>query len=247
MRLTDRRHTAREPDDHLAQERLASLARPVICLVLAPLIAGCATSQSAELPIGPWGPLPFVPGPGTPRVHLQLDPPDTSLPGVELREVAGWELETYHTNTPVSSISGTRLVPSSRGLCPVPCGVIIDGRGDHEFFFSGPGIHTSKRFQLAYESGDLLFKVHPGSQGQWRAGELITVGGSGIMVIGAALLTVVALKGSSSNGGERFIPSASILGLGTVLVGVGVTLLRTGGTTYSFKRMQVPWQAPRWP
>jgi hypothetical protein len=246
VKRTGKGHTARERDDQLVQERLSSLARHIICLVLAPLIAGCATSQSIQLPSAPVGPLPLVPGPGTPRIHLQLDPPDTSFPGVELREVAGMQLEAYRSSGPIHTVSGMRLVPGSRGLCPVPCGAIIDGRGAHEFFFSGPGIHTSTHFELANQSGDLVFKVSPGSQGQWRSGELITVAGSGLSVFGGVLLTVAAANGKLDEA-KAAIPGASVLGLGTVLVGLGVTLLLTSRTTYSVQRVQGPWQAPRWP
>jgi hypothetical protein len=247
MKRTGKATTAREREARTAQARFASLARHALCLVLAPLFAGCATSQSIELPSAPVGPVPLVPGPGTPRVHLQLNPPDTSFPGVELREVAGWELQEFKTSTQISATSGARLVPGSRGLCPVPCGVIIDGRGDHQFFFSGPGIHTSKHFQLATESGDLLFKVTPGSQGQWRAGELTTVAGGGLLVIGAGVLTLASVEDSSVHKKGRFIPGASILGLGAALVGVGVTLLLTSRTSYSLQRTQASSQPLRWP
>lgn len=245
MKATGGGHTTRERDGHFPRERLASLARHFLCMALAPLITGCATRWTADPPSAPQGPLPLVPGPGTPRVHLQLDPPDTSYPQVELREVAGWELEQYWTSTPVSTISGTRRVPGSRGLCPVPCGVLIDGRGDHAFYFSGPGIRTSKYFQLWNESGDLLFKVSPGSQGQWRSGELVTVAGGGLSVLGGALLTGVALGDGQRNGGAGIIASGATLGLGTVLVGVGVGLLLTSRTTYSIQRIKAPLLAPR--
>lgn len=220
-------------------------AKQALCLLLASLLAGCTTTQNIQLPSPPVGPVPLVPGPGTPRVHLQLNPPDTSYPGVELREVAGWELEEFKRSTQVSTTIGTRLVPGSRGLCPVPCGAIIDGRGDHEFFFSGPGIHPSEHFQLATESGDLLFKVSPGSQGQWRAGELTTIAGVGLWVIGSVVLGVGGASGSSQSSDSRYIPGASIFGMGALLTGVGATLLLTSRTSYSLQRMQPPFQAPR--
>ncbi len=216
VKRTGKENTAREREDRAVRGRLAGPARHALYLVLAPLIAGCATSQSIELPSPPVGPVPLVPGPGTPRVHLQLNPPDTSYPGVELREVAGWEVEEYTRSTQISTTKGTRLVPGSRGLCPVPCGVIIDGRGDHEFFFSGPGIHPSEHFQLATETGDLLFKVNPGSQGQWRAAEFTTIAGVVLFVIGSGVLALGAASGSQDSD-VRYVPGASMLGMGVLL------------------------------
>jgi hypothetical protein len=120
------------------------LAPTLVAGVLATLplvLLGCGSSAYDGRPRTPavlFGPGAGVPGPGTPRVHLRLDPPDSTLPEVELREVAGLEEQAFATDGPMGSWRGTRLVPGSVGVCPVPCGAIIDGRGDREFFFGAP-------------------------------------------------------------------------------------------------------------
>lgn len=212
-------------------------------LALAPLLAGCAATSAhypdavARSPAVLSPPGAGVSGPGTPRVHLQLEPPDSTLPEVELREVAGWEEKAFRTEGPMATMSGTRLVPGSQGICPIPCGAIIDGRGDREFFFGGPGIRPSSHFTLASEGGDVLIKVRPSSGVQWRAGETLTVVGAPLALFGTILLTATL----ADNPDSPAVPVTTVfLGTSAALLTAGIVMMATGGTKYSLQRLQSP-------
>ncbi|MEP7119677.1 MAG: hypothetical protein ABJE95_02160 [Byssovorax sp.] len=215
-------------------------------LAVAPLVVGCASSGYDPTPRRPavmWPPGQGTPGPGAPRVHLQLDPPDSTLPEVELREVAGLEEQTYGASGPMGGSSGVRLVPGSITVCPIPCGAILDGTPHREFFFGGEGIRASKHFHLENETGELTIKVKPSSGVQWKAGEGLTIAGSPLLFFGTILL---ANWLGSKGVGSKPVPAPIIVftGASAALVVSGIAMMLTGGTTYSIQRSAPPRTAP---
>ena len=218
------------------------LTSSILGSALFSLLVGCAPSAYDGGPRTPtvlWGPGQGAPGPGTPRVHLELDPPDSTLPEVELRQVAGLEAQLVSGGGPMASWQGARIVPGSIGICPVPCGAVINGRENRDFFFGGQGVHVSSHFQLGNEGGDILIKVHPRSGVQWKAGEVLTILGSPLLLLGTIVLTNNLIKGADSTA-----PATVFTGTSAALVAAGIVLMVTGRTTYSIHRAWPPRTGP---
>lgn len=208
----------------------------VLGLTVAPLLVGCAPSQYDPRPRPPavmWGPGQGTPGPGAPRVHLELDPPDSTLPEVELREVSGLEEQTYGTSGPMATSTGIRLVPGSIRVCPIPCGAIIDGTRGRELFFGGEGIRTSSHFHLENETGEIVIKVNPSSGAQWKAGEGLAIAGGPLLLFGTIMLAGIASTDSHARSLE---PAGIFAGSSAALLTAGIVMMVTGGTKYTIKR-----------
>ncbi len=214
---------------------LTGAAAPLLLL----LLAACSASTYDGAPYTP-AILAFpgagIPGPGTPRVHLELDPPDSGFPEVELREVAGLQEKVYSYGGARGGVQGVRLLPGSLGVCPVPCGAIIDGRLGREFFFAGSRIRSSSHFHLENESGELLIKVKPGSGIQWNAGEGLVIAGTPLAIFGTILLAAQGSRSDHSSFGT-VAPAAVFTATSGALIGAGILLMLTSGTTYSLHRI----------
>ena len=147
------------------------------------LVAGCAAGRGGGAPVRvmlpqPPSPEPVLPGPGTPRVHVTVEP-TSALRAVELHQLVGLDLIPYSIHGRYGSASGTIETVVGRRVCAPPCEVVVDGRRGQEFFFTGPGISESSRFRLGREAGDVSFIVKPGRS---------TVQAVGVSLTGVALL-----------------------------------------------------------
>jgi hypothetical protein len=179
-------------------------------------------------------PVPEVaPGPGAPRVHVDVAP--GSAPGVELRERLGYETIPVVVLLNEGTATGFRSVAVGRSVCAVPCERVVDGRADHEFYFGGPGLGESGRFKLARENGDVFLTVHARSRGFYIAGVVLAVVGAGAMGLGTVAVALTAANGGyrgGPDGGGSPVPFG-MLGAGSALLGVGITLIFAGRTTFT--------------
>jgi hypothetical protein len=195
-------------------------------------------------------PVPEVaPGPGAPRVHVTVAP--GSAPGVELRQLLGWEVIDYNIQAPSGSAngampaaagdSGAKTVAVGRRVCEPPCDRAVDGRRGEEYYFAGPGVTESSHFTLAGESGDVSFTVRPGRSSVARAGVVLAALGGITAAVGTTVTLLFAAGGdysggSSPTGGTLGPPIA--MGVGAAVLGAGIALVLMGKTTYT--RTRVP-------
>lgn len=207
--------------------------------------------QVAPLPAPPPSPAPPPPSPpppalpppvrpapprdaveGSPRVHIWTD-----APGLALHEV---------TREASSDWSGRDRTygPASRAVCAAPCDAIIDARRGQSFFFTGPGLRPSSRFQLKDHSGDVFVDVKPGSSTAHTWGSVMAaVGGAGLGL--GALFVGMGTHGSlaydSATGMNELVPDRGLqigggvgIGVGLGVLAGGIVLMMKNATAYSF-------------
>ena len=114
-------------------------------------------------------PEPIQPGPGAPRLHIELTrPADLKLYKVT-GEFSGFNYRGFS--------SGTTSAP----VCAAPCDRVIDGRRGQSFFFNGDHVLKTRPFSLTEHSGDVVARVTPGRPAR-RVGGIIglALGGAGL-------------------------------------------------------------------
>jgi len=208
-------------------------------LLLALLLAGCAAARGGRaptfvlLPEHVAAPPPTDPAPGIPRVHIVIS--GASSP-VELRRITGWELVPYNLQSARGSVEGSAVLPLSQRVCMAPCGAMVDGREDRVFFLGGPGIHASELFSLGGATGEVTFRVHPGSETAYQAGVPLTFVGAGGAALGATLLVLAgAFHGRGLVDTGVVVASA---GVGSLVA--GIELWTSGTTTYTVAPLPPP-------
>jgi hypothetical protein len=143
-----------------------------------------------------------APGPGKPRVHLELTRPRT----VKLYEVDS-EIVASGFN---SSIHGIQY----RSVCSAPCDRVIDGTRGQDFFLAtgeSAMITASRRFSLDAHTHDVSLRVKPGN--------------AGLRIVGAVLLGIGI---GATIGGAVFTAIKSTRTMGYVFLGIGVPSLAAG-------------------
>lgn len=163
----------------------------------------------------PSAPPENMPGPGRPRVHLELlaDRP------VVLFEVNS-EIVASGYN---ASLYGIQYTP----ICPAPCDRVIDGSRGQNFFLApkrGGLMAASRQFSLDDRVGDVTMRVRPGNMGLRIAGLVLwSIGLAGI----ASGAVFTALKSTRTIG-------IGLLATGAPLFAAGLPMFIVGRTRYEF-------------
>jgi hypothetical protein len=191
-------------------------------------------SPAPPLPVRPVEPLRA--GEGSPRVHIRTDAPGLALHEVT-REVSSEWRGGDHT-----------YGPTSRPVCTAPCDEIVDAHGGQSFFFSGPGLRPSPRFQLKGQSGDVFIDVKPGSSAAYTLGSVMAAVGGASVGLGALLVgmgTHGSLTYDSAMGMNELTPDRGLqigggvgIGVGLGVLAGGIALMFKNATTYSFMEIQ---------
>ncbi|HET6584796.1 MAG TPA: hypothetical protein VFG69_15165 [Nannocystaceae bacterium] len=169
--------------------------------------------QEPAPPLGP--PPPEQPGPGRPRVHLEL----LANRPVSLFEVNS-EIVASGYNASLYGIQYT-------AMCAAPCDRVIDGSRGQNFFLAprrGGLLAASRQFSLDDRVGDVTLRVRPGNVGLRIAGLVLwSIGLAGI----AAGAVFTALKSTRTTG-------IGLLAAGAPLFAAGLPMFIVGRTRYEF-------------
>lgn len=172
--------------------------------LLAFALAGGTGVRADAAPVR--GAAPLVPGPGRPRVHLQI-PGERAL---TLYEMQG---------------SAPGLVP----ICNAPCDRVVDGRNGQSFVLGGPGLSRSLPFSLLSADASLTIHARPGRRALWIAGWVLTSVGAAAVLAGAATLTAADDDRTLRRaGGFTFLGGLPFVAGGVVMVAFGRTRFRLG-------------------
>ena len=163
-------------------------------------------------------PEPIQPGPGAPRLHIELTRPA--------------DLKLY---------DGTTSSP----VCAAPCDRVIDGRRGQSFFFNGDHVLKSRKFSLTEHSGDVVARVKPGRPAR-RVGGIIglALGGAGFGT--AAFLYWSARRHADGLNEFRedtdpqaepnYKPATALLLTGAIVAAGGLAMLLLSGTRVKWSK-----------
>lgn len=168
------------------------------------------------------------PGPGMPRLHIELTRPAD----LKLYAVTG---EITMTNFRTGSSTGITYSP----ICAAPCDRVIDGRAGQSFFFNGDGVLKSGKFTLAEHSGDLVARVQPGRPAR-RVGGIIGMALGGASLGAGAFLYWSARRNADRENDFRedqlprvtpnYRPATALLISGAIVMAGGLVMLLLSGT-----------------
>jgi hypothetical protein len=156
------------------------------------------------------------PGPGRPRVFLELTRPAP----VELVEVTGYQL--YMAGVP------RRRLPPPRPVCDAPCGQVIDARKGNLFYVGGQGVTPSRGFDLSQHDGELVARVRPG---RYR----LLLGSLPVVWLGFAGTVVGGFLVGDTRDQMR-VAGGLALGLGVAVLATGITMIVRGVTRVRLRR-----------
>ncbi len=176
-----------------------------------------------------------APAPVTPyltRVHIENDDPSKPL---QLFRVDGGFSGTGTTmgHGPKGPTFGAVTMDGvvSSSVCSAPCDIGVDASGGKYFFFGGEGIADSERFRLHGTGDPAMFRVSPATRGASGSGLVFAVLGGGGVMFGATMLVIAAKQSSSSVAKVGGVT----LGLGAALMALGIPLILSGRTTFTFR------------
>ena len=190
-----------------------------------------ATPVVAAVPYTP--PEPVQPGPGAPRLHIELTRPAD----LKLYEVTG--------EISVASYSGFASGTTSSPVCAAPCDRVIDGRRGQSFFFNGDHVLKSRKFSLSEHDGDVVARVKPGRPAR-RVGGII-----GLALGGAGLGTAAFLYWSGKRHADglhefredtdpqaepNYRPATALLITGAIVAAGGLAMLLLSGTRIKWSK-----------
>lgn len=185
----------------------------------------------AAVPYAP--PEAIQPGPGAPRLHIELTrPADLKLYEVT-SEFSGFDYRGFSTGT------------TSSPVCVAPCDQVVDGRRGQSFFFNGDHVLKSRQFSLSEHSGDVVARVKPGRPAR-RVGGIIglALGGAGL---GTAALLYWSAKRSADAENEfreetdpraepNYKPATALLITGAIVAAGGLVMLLLSGTRVTWSK-----------
>lgn len=178
-------------------------------------------------------PEPIQPGPGAPRLHIELTRPAD----LKLYEVTG-EFSGFNYR---GFSSGTTSAP----VCAAPCDRVIDGRRGQSFFFNGDHVLKTRQFSLTEHSGDVVARVTPGRPAR-RVGGIIglALGGAGLGT--AAFLYWTAKRHADGLNEFRedtdpqaepnYKPATALLITGAIVAAGGLAMLLLSGTRVKWSK-----------
>ncbi len=120
--------------------------------------------------------------------------------------------------------------------CTAPCDREVDGRRGARFFFRGPEMPSSERFDLTGMSGAVTARVRPGSTWLRPAGFVLL--GLGLYGLVSALESVIVgavlagVAGAPRDAEAWYVSGAVAAGAGAGLTGLGAWLSSRGRTTF---------------
>ena len=113
---------------------------------------------------------------------------------------------------------------SRQVVCSAPCVAVVPREGTYRVV--ADGMLPSSLFSLPARDRVRL-EVHPGRRGAHDAGALLMIFGACVGLVGAAVLAGGGSKATEIGGGVSF-------GAGTAMVGIGLSMLLSTGTTVHF-------------
>lgn len=120
--------------------------------------------------------------------------------------------------------------------CVSPCDREIDARAHARFFFRGPNMPDSERFEMSNLAGPVTARVRPGHS--WLTPLGFAVLGLGLYGIASAIESVVVgavlsnVPQTRNDADSWYISGGISLGAGVALIGLGTWFAKRGQTTF---------------
>lgn len=169
----------------------------------------------------------LVPGPGRPRLHIEL----TRSAPVRLYEMTGTIMVGSGSTMTTTHLGAN----AARPVCMAPCDKVIDGTGGQSFFFGGDRVMPSKRFTLHEHDGDMTAVVRPGRAGMFIGGLMLASMSLAPMLSGGIFLGVQR-PGTSTSEQRMHRTGAVLLGAGAAALVSGIVMMALGRTRVELYR-----------